>query len=132
MMNVEHYQARAVLAIKGERIRQVEVEGMTAKHDDLRCDGELQAAAECYMAAALLPPAPGTVPVSWPMLAHEWKPRSAERNLVRAGALLDAEEDRLRRRDGAAARDCMVRSAIHDTVMALAMLYRHADEARSS
>lgn len=45
------YRAQAVLAIKAERIRQVEAEGWTGEHDDKHTDGSLRVAAYQYFRA---------------------------------------------------------------------------------
>jgi hypothetical protein len=71
----------------------------------------LAAAAHCYLCAAELQVAnetvPRGIPIHWPWDASWWKPKDVIRNLVRAGALIAAEIDRLRRmpeaaKDGAA------------------------------
>ncbi|CUJ54388.1 hypothetical protein [Achromobacter sp. 2789STDY5608628] len=86
--------ARDVLA---ERQRQISVEGWTPDHDDQYWKGQLASAAGCYAMFTLAYPA--GEPVSyWPWLPGWWKP-SAEprRNLVKAGALILAEIERLDR-----------------------------------
>ena len=95
--------ARDVLA---ERRRQVEVEGWTPEHDDAHDGGEMAIAAACYATA---PPATYTErewmfadrPKSWPWHSTWWKPTFYRHNLVRAGALIVAEIERLDRRVGA-------------------------------
>lgn len=128
-------------AIAAERQRQVEAEGWTPEHDDEYADGELVAAAECYLAAARIAsgaerslesvrrvlehhgadpeqdrmyqqmrensprefygwdeaPSGGMGP-NWPWDVSWWKPTpDVEGNLVKAGALIAAELDRLAR-----------------------------------
>lgn len=87
------------LAILLERIRQVEKEGWTHLHDDEHDNGELVDAAICYLGHVnVAEPSPG-----WPFDEMWWKPEDREANLIRAGALIAAELDRLyrcRRKDG--------------------------------
>lgn len=97
---------RDVLA---ERQRQISVEGWHAKHDDEHEDGSLALAAACYASNAatwiqsgrFVPRAdytklsPGA---RWPWLAKWWKPKNERQDLVRAGALILAEIERLDRR----------------------------------
>lgn len=93
--------ARDVLA---ERRRQVEVEGWTPERDDHEHDrGQLACAAGCYaLHSALMtegyPDAfAEKVPAPWPWSPEWWKPKDARRNLVKAGALILAEIERLDR-----------------------------------
>lgn len=92
--------------IAWERKRQIEKEGWSAEHDDEAMLGELARAGACYVVAGvwdvldrdqtgirkilgwLWPP---TWSVGW------WKPKDKKRNLIRAGALIAAEIDRLLR-----------------------------------
>lgn len=98
----------AGLAVLAERKRQVEAEGWTAEHDDQCGSLELAEAAACY---ALAPPWldiwddekqamkkwQPTCPPAWPWALSWWKPRSRRENLVRAGALILAEIERIDR-----------------------------------
>lgn len=82
--------------IRAERQRQQEVEGWTTAHDDDHWGGELALAAACYAAHA------GgryqdALPAIWPWRREWWKPKNARRDLVRAGALIVAEIERLDR-----------------------------------
>ncbi|MBN6820664.1 hypothetical protein JRF84_13860 [Methylobacterium organophilum] len=90
--------------IARERRRQVEAEGWTPEHDDCHDEGEIADAAACY-AAGRIPMAPaaasaqghGYTPL-WPWDAKWWKPgRDRRRDLVKAGALILAEIERLDR-----------------------------------
>jgi hypothetical protein len=81
--------ARDVLA---ERKRQVSVEGWTPEHDDQHASGELACAAACYAVGGDAEPPP-----MWPWDADWWKPTSQRRMLVKAGALILAEIERLDR-----------------------------------
>jgi hypothetical protein len=95
---------RDVLA---ERRRQVEVEGWTPDHDDAHSAGELARAAACYALFANSTQPMFTVdhethvsaghPIYWPWATSWWKPTDRRRNLVKAGALIIAEIDRLDR-----------------------------------
>lgn len=95
--------------ISKERYRQERVEGWTPAHDDGHADGTLTAAACCYAALARRQ-ADGTIrtpadhigaPSGWPWDWDWWKPTDDPiRNLVKAGALIAAEIDRLQRKAG--------------------------------
>ena len=88
-----------IALIAAERKRQVEVEGFTYEGDAGYSDDQLSMAARCYA----LPPdmrrdPSGMLPEhSWPWDAHWWKstPLDRVRELVKAGALIAAEIDRL-------------------------------------
>jgi hypothetical protein len=86
--------------IAQERVRQIEQEGWTPHHDDEHVHRELAWAANCYLVEAIRP---GTskiflIPPNWPWSNNWWKPTGAPiRNLVKAGALIAAEIDRLQR-----------------------------------
>nr|WP_174825155.1 hypothetical protein [Ruegeria arenilitoris] len=88
-------------AIAAERRRQVTEEGFGASHDDDYTGGELAAAAACYAAhrSDILPEfnAIGFVRYAWPWDQSWWKPQNPRSDLVRAGALIAAEIDRLDR-----------------------------------
>ncbi|MCX5516177.1 hypothetical protein [Kaistia algarum] len=88
--------AARVLILR-ERLRQIEVEGWTADHDDEHEDGHLLRVAGIYLWHGTDKEAPiqkdGT-PLSWPWDARWWKPKSRQRNLERAGALCLAERSR--------------------------------------
>ena len=104
-----------VKLIAAERERQVSEERWTPEHDDTHTDGELVAAARCY----LTPPGAernvtlevveaqtlvgvAAVPRDWPWEPDAWKPpRGLDRirELTKAGALIAAEIDRLQRAD---------------------------------
>lgn len=81
--------ARDVLA---ERQRQTDAEGWTAEHDDEHAFGELADAAACYAAYGA-----SALPTLWPFDREWWKPTNRRRNLVKAGALIIAEIERLDR-----------------------------------
>jgi hypothetical protein len=96
--------SRDVLA---ERQRQIGVEGWTPEHDDEHDGGEMAQAAACYaMGKAELrsthrlssQPNPATgIHRLWPWDIDWWRPSDRRRNLVKAGALILAEIERLDR-----------------------------------
>lgn len=90
----------AVSEIQAERMRQIIEEGWTSGHDDEHDAGELADAAACY---ALGQPEP-IIRQLWPWGSEWWKPTDKRRNLVKAGALIVAEIERLDRAD--AGREC--------------------------
>lgn len=86
-----------------ERQRQIEQEGRTTEHDDLHKSGELGDAAACY---AMSDRKRDRViwdasirRLIWPWHASWWKPTPDDRirELVKAGALIVAEIERLQR-----------------------------------
>ncbi len=92
--------------IAAERVRQIEKEGWTADHDDGpdHADGELAAAGANYAWASVNlalgeNPQINKLPsLNWPWEMEWWKPsEDPVRNLVKAGALIAAEIDRLLR-----------------------------------
>lgn len=90
--------SRAARDVLAERARQIEEEGWTPEHDDQRDKGEMARAAACY---ALLSSGwrREAVLEVWP---HQWgahwlKPTTPRRDLVKAGALILAEIERLDR-----------------------------------
>lgn len=88
----------AIDDVAAERQRQKDVEGWTADHDDAHSGGEMALAAACYAAPRFVGFAGavfGALP--WPWERAWWKPRDARRNLVKAGALIIAEIERLDR-----------------------------------
>ncbi len=84
-------------AIAAERRRQIEAEGWTPEHDDEHGSGEMAAAAGCYVISAFYKPYE-RFPVFWPWGKAWWKPKDRRSNLIRAGALIAAEIDRLDRK----------------------------------
>lgn len=91
--------ATGVELIAAERARQIDVEGWTLEHDAQHTGRGMAIAASCYA----LPPsmrrysAEG-VPRLWPWTPEWWKPSDDRvRELVKAGALIAAEIDRLQR-----------------------------------
>jgi len=89
--------------IAEERLRQVSAESWTPEHDDGHDDGSLGKAAVCYIKSARLwclkKPVHWLSPSGWPWSPNWWKPKDPIRDLVRAGALIAAEIDRLQRKE---------------------------------
>lgn len=84
--------ARDVLA---ERQRQLDAEGWTPAHDDKYKKDELPRAAMCYL---MNPACDAKIPhPRWPWKFSWWKPTTYRRNLVKAGALIIAEIERIDR-----------------------------------
>lgn len=82
-----------------ERRRQTEAEGWTKEHDDAHDDGALARAAACY---AIYGDEQAMDCVEffdnlWPWSRKWWKPTDQRRNLVKAGALILAEIERIDR-----------------------------------
>lgn len=88
-----------VALIAAERQRQIESEGWTPEHDDEHGDGEIAAAAACYASPAWSRMRSHQPPLLWPWDEQWWKPGDRIRELVKAGALIAAEIDRLQRQE---------------------------------
>lgn len=82
--------------IDSERTRQFEKEGYSGSDDDDYTSGQLVKAAHCYL---MLSSTRGA-PLLWPWIAEAWKPTPDNRirELVKVGALVAAEIDRLLRK----------------------------------
>lgn len=100
----------AIDDIAAERRRQIEAEGWTPAHDDTHNDGELAEAAACYACPnptmgkwfiqgpdGMMYPYDRPIPQAWPWHPQWWKPTDRRRDLVKAGALILAEIERLDR-----------------------------------
>ncbi len=88
--------------IRAERFRVIVEEGWDAEHDDGHVGGELALAASCYARPPYNRPLLGAdLPLGWPWTAVWWKPTPEDRvrELVKAGALIAAEIDRLLRKE---------------------------------
>ncbi|ENJ2218007.1 ead/Ea22-like family protein, partial [Escherichia coli] len=85
----------AILDVVAERQRQKTIEGWTPEHDDEHCNGELAMAAVCYINETGTVNRNGGKPWGWPWDASWWKPNARRRNLVKAGALILAEIERI-------------------------------------
>lgn len=92
-------------AITAERQRQIEVEGWTPEHDDASGGAMALAAASYAMHSVRSPKGraewweTSTWLKVWPWSRDWWKPTNPRRDLVKAGALIAAEIDRLDRLD---------------------------------
>ncbi|UVE55270.1 hypothetical protein [Burkholderia sp. EMB26] len=84
----------AVRDVLAERHRQVTAEGWTPERDDKYTKRELAYAASNYAVSELKH---GDPPITWPWDKLWWKPTTPRRNLVKAGALILAEIERLDR-----------------------------------
>lgn len=95
-------QTQALRDVVAERHRQIESEGWTPEHDDAHDCCEMAAAAACYAVAANRSHLDNLkvfgVPL-WPWATYWWKPSTYRRNLVKAGALILAEIERLDRKE---------------------------------
>ncbi len=92
----------AIDDIAAERKRQIEQEGWSPEHDAAHSLGELGRAAACYAIEAsygerTTPEEDCFLAKLWPWDLGWWKPKDRRRDLVRAGALIAAEIDRLDR-----------------------------------
>lgn len=112
----------AFRAVLDERERQIEAEGWTPEHDDKHDEGEMALAAAAYAAFAAAPlieralfKAVGDTPSNWPWDREWWKPKSPRADLVRAGALILAEIERL---DRAAKREAEAAETAGDIIIA--------------
>ena len=90
--------------IAAERERQITAEGWSPEHDDAHAQSELSNAAACYLAAGQAAVANGVphpeILSLWPWEESWWKPADDPvQNLVKAGALIAAEIDRINRRN---------------------------------
>ncbi len=90
---------RAWLDVMGERTRQMAVEGFTPEHDDVHVDGEIAEAAICYTMTGMGKDHASVCGGWWPdeWSTRWWKPTDPRSDLVKAGALILAEIERLDR-----------------------------------
>ena len=104
----DHLITVGTLLICRERMRQIDEEGFDAAHDAKHDQQELLLAALCYIESAgdyelglyYKNPRRGDIPSGWPFGAESWKnepwkPSNTMRMLVKAGAFIAAEIDRL-------------------------------------
>ena len=99
-------EREAIALINAERKRQVSAEGWTLAHDDAHTWGEMANAAACYASTGRPCKVFGNVeikdpPRDWPWDKAWWKPTpdNRVRELVKAGALIVAEIERLQRKE---------------------------------
>ncbi|WP_228292009.1 hypothetical protein [Pseudomonas aeruginosa] len=92
---------QAWIDVQEERRRQITAEGWTPEHDDEHSHGQMARAAACYALAGSSAPNDGTaallVSLAWPWDQQWWKPSTARRDLIKAGALILAEIERIDR-----------------------------------
>ncbi|SDF68990.1 hypothetical protein SAMN05216571_101226 [Onishia taeanensis] len=99
--------SRSYIDVYKERMRQLSTEGFSRERDDGYRDGDIAIAACCYaeMAACqsldrkFAEASYGPGHEHWPWDKNWWKPSDPRRNLVKAGALILAEIERLDRAD---------------------------------
>ena len=96
-IKAEGAMAQAIYDLLAERVRQVDYEGWSPEYDDQHTLGELAAAAACYCHPEPCMDETKGVPFSWPWQRRWWKPSDRRRDLVKAGALILAEIERLDR-----------------------------------
>ena len=89
----------AILDVIAERQRQKAVEGWTSEHDDAYQNSELADAAACYAINAHNQGL--STPAHWPWAPDWWKQSGPRRDLVKAGALILAEIERIDRQEAA-------------------------------
>ena len=102
-IKAEGAMAQAFYDLLAERLRQVDDEGWSPEHDDQHTFGELANAAGCYAWIAglsdelrlILDAPPPIWPSNWG--SDWWKPTDRRRDLVKAGALILAEIERIDR-----------------------------------
>ena len=96
---------QAARDVAAERKRQVDAEGWTPEHDDKHDLCELARAAACYAgnAAGHVYVYASAVPWFWPWDRSWWKPTTPRADLVKAGALILAEIERIDRKVAKAA-----------------------------
>lgn len=89
----EFMENTAIELISKERHRQINVEGWTTEHDADHTDNSIAMAAVCYA----LPYYERDIDNMWPWDKKSWKPTPENRikELIKAGALIVAEIDRL-------------------------------------
>ncbi len=94
----DHFTTNALNDIAVERRRQISVEGWSPQHDDTHTCGELALAAGCYAIGSQLDgERDRSFTGYWPWHKLRWKPCAARRMLIKAGALIVAEIERMDR-----------------------------------
>ena len=89
--NMDNNKKTGVELISDERLRQIEVEGYDAEHDERETWDVFASAAISYIVAGLNPEMAIDF---WPWDEEYYKPKDTLRNLERAGALIAASIDR--------------------------------------
>ncbi|WP_339025754.1 hypothetical protein [Leclercia pneumoniae] len=91
--------SNAAQSVISERQRQQSVEGWTPEHDDQYSKSQLLWASSCYVLNTIQPF--NRIPLDWPWAPEWWKPTNPRRDLVKAGALILAEIERIDRQGAA-------------------------------
>ena len=91
--------SNAVQSVIAERQRQQSAEGWTPEHDDQYSKSQLLWASSCYVLNTIQPF--NRIPLDWPWAPEWWKPTNPRRDLVKAGALILAEIERIDRQEAA-------------------------------
>ncbi|MEH3399160.1 hypothetical protein POW04_10040 [Enterobacter cloacae] len=91
--------SNAVQSVISERQRQQSAEGWTPEHDDQYGESQLLWASSCYVLNTIQPF--NRIPLDWPWAPEWWKPTNPRRDLVKAGALILAEIERIDRQEAA-------------------------------
>lgn len=103
---IAQLESRTVTAaaadVLAERKRQVTTEGWTPEHDDQHVNFEMAIAGGLYAISAVDShhKLRNSAPSAWPWDRKWWKPDGPRRDLVKAGALILAEIERLDRAAG--------------------------------
>lgn len=106
----------AIELIAAERNRQTAVEGFTVEHDDAHDNHQLATAAACYALPSRISDKEvwdkPLLDLMWPWEPEWWKPEQSRiRNLVKAGALIAAEIERLQRMEARIEANVEIRNA---------------------
>lgn len=123
-MKPEPVMGDGVSLIGAERNRQLDVEEWNKEHDDSHDEGELAMAAVCYATPPELRRTfiNGTLmKPKWPWEREAWKPTPTDRirELVKAGALIAAEIDRLHRLAPPPPPSITVKQAMEDILLSV-------------
>lgn len=89
--------SKAAIDVLAERQRQQSAEGRTTEHDDDHSCGEMALAASSYAQYAHRKPIAPAIPFNWPWEPEWFKQQGPRRDLVKAGALILAEIERIDR-----------------------------------
>lgn len=116
---LSHFVGKGVAEIAHERHRQATAEGFSLEHDDEHTEHQLALAAISYAWPHIWQPEDvkggEEAPTTWPWALEEWKPGpDYRRDLVKAGALIAAEIDRLDRVEDAPDADTSERAKVFD------------------
>ncbi|MCM7137132.1 hypothetical protein [Enterobacter cloacae] len=91
--------SNAAQSVIAERQRQQSAEGWTPEHDDQYGESQLLWASSCYVLNTIH--SFNRIPLDWPWEPEWWKPTNPRRDLVKAGALILAEIERIDRQEAA-------------------------------